>query len=158
MFIFINVNKCKLILQKCFKKIRSWYNKYISNTKGDNNMITKHFKKLQINGLYNGMQPIEPTHEVIKKELSGNDYLKLYGALTILSQNNLEYLEDYYGLSLNDVIEAACIQDNELYLGSFEGYEINERYNLRTLYLTENDNVIMSVYDNKKDRFLDFIA
>ena len=28
----------------------------------------------------------------------------------------------------------------------------------KLVYLTDNDNVIMSVYDNKKDRFLDFIA
>lgn len=121
-------------------------------------MMTKHFKKLQINGLYNGMQPIEPTYKVIKKELSGNDYLKLYGALTLLAQNNMEYLHDYYYQSLNDIIESASIQDNELYLFNFEGYEINERYTIRTLFLTVNDNVIMSVYDNKYDRYLNFVA
>lgn len=121
-------------------------------------MRNNHFRKLDINGLYGDLNPIIPSYEVIKKELSGNDYLKLYGALTLLAQHNQEYLQDYYGLSLNDVIEAACIQDNELYLGSFEGYDINERYTIRTLFLTVDDNVIMSVYDNKKNRFLDFIA
>lgn len=121
-------------------------------------MITEHFKKLQINGLYNGMQPIEPSYEVIKKELSGNDYLKLYGALTILAQHNQKYLQEYYCQSLNDIIESASIQDDELYLFNFEGYELNERYLIRTLFLTVNDNVIMSVYDNKYDRYLNFIA
>lgn len=121
-------------------------------------MRSNHFKKLQINGLYNGMQPIEPTYEVIKKELSGNDYLKLYGALTLLAQNNIEYLHDYYCQSLNDIIKSASIQDDELYLFNFEGYELNERYTLRTLFLTVNDNMIMSVYDNKYDRYLNFIA
>lgn len=121
-------------------------------------MITKHFKKLQINGLYNGMQPIQPTYEVIKKELSGNDYLKLYGALTIIAQHNTDELEMYYNQNLNDVIDSAAIQDNELYLFNFEGYEINERYTIRTLFLTTDDNVIMSVYDNKYDRCLNFLA
>ena len=121
-------------------------------------MITKHFKKLQINGLYYGMQPIEPTYKVIKKELSGNDYLKLYGALTIIAQHNDYDLELYYGQNLNDVIDSAAIQNDELYLMNFEGYEINERYTIRTLFLTTDDNVIMSVYDNKYDRYLNFIA
>lgn len=121
-------------------------------------MSNHHFRKLDINGLYGDLQPIMPSYEVVKKELSGNDYLKLYGALTLLAQNNMEYLHDYYCQSLNDIIESASIQDDELYLFNFEGYELNERYILRSLYLTDNDNVIMSVYDNKKDRFLDFIA
>ena len=121
-------------------------------------MMNKHLKKLQINGLYNGMQPIEPTYEVIKKELSGNDYLKLYGALTIIAQHNSDELEMYHGQNLNDVIDSAAIQDNELYLMDFEGYEINERYTVRTLFLTTDDNVIMSVYDNKYNRYLNFIA
>ena len=89
----------------------------------------------------------------IKLDING-----LYGALTILAQNNMEYLRDYYYLSLNDVIDSASIQDNELYLLNFVGYELNERYTLRSLYLADNDNIIMSVYDNKKDRYLDFIA
>lgn len=120
--------------------------------------MVKHFKKLQINGLYNGLQPIEPTYEVIKKELFGNDYLKLYGALAIIAQHNADELEMYYGQNLNDVIDSAAILDDELYLMNFEGYEINERYTIRTLFLTVNDNVIMSVYDNKYDRYLNFIA
>lgn len=121
-------------------------------------MMNKHYKKLQINGLYNGMQPIEPNYEVIKKELSGNDYLKLYGALTIIAQHNADELELYYGQNLNDVIDSAAIQDNELYLMDFEGYEITERYTIRTLFLTTDDNVIMSIYDNKYDRYLNFIS
>lgn len=121
-------------------------------------MKSNHFKKLQINGLYNGMQPIEPSYEVVKKKLSGNDYLKLYGALTIIAQHNAGELEMYYGQNLNDVIDSAAIQDDELYLYNFEGYEINERYTIRTLFLTTEDNVIMSVYDNKYDRYLNFIA
>ena len=121
-------------------------------------MTSLHFIKLGINGLYNDLKPIKPNYKVVKKELVSNDYLKLYGALTILAQNNIEYLRDYYCQSLNDIIDSASIQDNELYLFNFEGYELNERYTLKSLYLADNDNVIMSVYDDKKDRFIDFIA
>ena len=120
--------------------------------------MTNHFIKLDINGLYGDLKPIKPNYEIVKKELASNDYLKLYGALTILVQNNMDILRDYYYLSLNDVIDSASIQDNELYLLNFVGYELNERYTLRSLYLADNDNIIMSVYDNKKNRYLDFIA
>ena len=121
-------------------------------------MASLHFIKLDINGLYGDLKPIKPNYEVVKKELKSNDFLKLYGALAILAQNNMDILHDYYCQSLNDVIETASIQDDELYLLNFEGYELNERYTLRSLYLADNDNIIMSVYDNKKNKFIDFIA
>ena len=117
-----------------------------------------HFLKLDIEGIYNGMQPIKPNFEVIKKELTSNDYLKLFGALTILAQNNKELIRDYYCQSLNDVIESASICDSELCLFNFEGYELNKRYNIKSLYLDNNDRIMMSVYDNKKDSFIDFLA
>ena len=121
-------------------------------------MTLFHSIKLDINGLYGDWKPIKPNYQVIKKELKSNDFLKLYGALTILAQNNMDILHNYYCQSLNDVIETASIHDDELYLLSFEGYELNERYTLRSLYLADNDNIIMSVYDNKKNKFIDFIA
>ena len=96
-------------------------------------MGNNHVRKLDIYGLYGALKPIMPSYVVVKRELSGNDYLKLYGALTILAQNNMEYLHDYYCQSLNDIIESASIQDDELYLFNFEGYELNERYILRSL-------------------------
>lgn len=120
--------------------------------------MRNHFRKLDINGVYGDLKPVMPDYEVIKKELSGNDYLKLYGALTIIAQHNADELEMYYNQNLNDVIECASIQDDELYLFNFEGYEINERYTIRTLFLTTDDNVLMSVYDNKYDRYLNFVA
>ena len=55
----------------------------------------------------------------------------------------MEYLHDYYCQSLNNIIEYERIKDDELYLFNFEGYELNERYILRSLYLNDNDNVIM---------------
>lgn len=116
------------------------------------------FLQLNIEGLYGNLQPIKASFEFEKKELKGNDYLKLFGALSLLALNNQELIQDYYCMSLKDVIDSACIQDNELYLFNFEGYELNDRLTLKTLYLTQYDNVIMSVYDNKKDRYIDFVA
>lgn len=120
--------------------------------------MANHFIKLDIQGLYNTLQPIKANYEAVKKELKGNDYLMLYGALTLIAQNNEENLKDYYNQNLNDVINSASISDNELYLMDFEGYEINERYTIKSLFLTDNNNVMMSVYDRKKDRFIDFVA
>lgn len=116
------------------------------------------YMRLDIDGICWNCQPIRPTFKVVKKQLSNNDYLKLFGALSMIARNNKELLSDYYCQSLNDVIETACIQDSELYLFSFEGYELNERYTIRTLYLDVSDRIIMSVYDNKKDRYIDFLA
>ena len=117
--------------------------------------MANHFIKLDIEGLYNTLQPIKANYEAVKKELKGNDYLMLYGALTLIAQNNEENLKDYYNQNLNDVINSASISDN---LMDFEGYEINERYTIKSLFLTDNNNVMMSVYDRKKDRFIDFVA
>lgn len=116
------------------------------------------YKKLQINGLYGDLQPIEPSYKPIKKELKGNDYLKLFGALYFLLDNNKELIEEFYNITIEQGMEDAAIQDNELYLNSFEGYELNERYTIKTLYIDTNDNIVMSVYDYKYNRFLDFIA
>lgn len=100
--------------------------------------MANHFIKLDIEGLYNTLQPIKANYEA--------------------AQNNAENLKDYYNQNLNDVINSASISNDELYLMDFEGYEINERYTIKSLFLTENNNVMMSVYDRKKDRFIDFVA
>lgn len=118
----------------------------------------KHYPKLDIEGLYNGCQPIRANYAYTKKELKGNDYLKLYGALYIIAEHNADLLREYFANSLHSVLSNAAIQDDELYLNGFVGYELNERYTLRTLFLADNDAVFMSVYDNKKDDYIDFVA
>lgn len=95
-------------------------------------------------------------NEYTKKELKGEDYLKLYGALSIMCLHNLELLEEY-GMAMQNIIDDAAIQSDELYLNNFEGYDVTERLNLKSLYLNENDCVIASVYDKKLDRFIDFV-
>lgn len=91
-----------------------------------------------------------------KKELSSNDYLKLFGQLSLLCLYNIDELE-LYGLTMHEVINDSAISDNELYLNGFEGYDISDRLNIKSLYLNKHDCVIVSVYDNKFDRFLDFV-
>lgn len=114
--------------------------------------------KLDIEGIYSSLQPVKPNFKPVKKELEGNDYLKLYGALAILWEHNKENFENYYCLENHSPIESAAICSDELCLWDFEGYELNERYALKSLYLNQYDIVMMSVYDNKKDRFIDFVA
>lgn len=92
----------------------------------------------------------------VKKELKGNDYLMLYGALAIICENNAELLDEY-GLNMQTIIKDSAICSNELCLNSFEGYQISDRLNLNSLYLNEYDCVIASVYDNIKDRYIDFV-
>jgi len=116
------------------------------------------FLKLQMNRLCNNLKPIKPNYESIKKDLKDNDYLKLFGALAILWENNKKNFESYYGIDNHNPIELAAIGSDELYLWDFEGYELNERYILKSLYLNQYDCVMMRVYDNKKDRYIDFVA
>lgn len=91
-----------------------------------------------------------------KKELEGNDYLMLYGALSIICSHNKELLEDY-GLTMEDIMEGAAIEGDELYLNGFEGYDLSDRLNFRSLYLNKYGCVIASIEDKKFDRFLDFV-
>lgn len=95
--------------------------------------------------------------EYIKKELKSNDYLKLYGALACMCDHNQNILLDY-DFKMSDIISNAAIQDNELYLNDFEGYQISDRLNIKSLYLNDYDCIIVSVYDSKFDRFIDFIS
>lgn len=92
-----------------------------------------------------------------KKELKGNDNFKLFGALTLIGYNNQDLLEEY-GWSIDDLISGASICDDNLCLNDFEGFNISDRLTIKSLYLNQYDNVMVSVYDNKFDRFLHFVA
>lgn len=116
------------------------------------------FMKLQINRLCRNLKPIKPSYEPIKKELKCNDYLKLFGALAIIWDNNKEIFESYYGIKNHNPIEKAAICSDELCLWDFGGYKLSERYTLKSLYLNQYDSIMMSIYDNKKDRYIDFVA
>lgn len=92
-----------------------------------------------------------------KKELKSNDYLKLFGALACICDNNQDLLQEY-GYTMDDIVSGSAISDGELYLNGFEGYDISERLNIKSLYLNQYDCVIVSVYDRKFNRFIDFVS
>ena len=82
--------------------------------------------------------------------MSQNDYFTLLGALYWIARNN--------EMNITEVMQTSAMCDNNLYLNSFLGYQINDRLTLRTLYLNTNNTVMLSVYDKKKDRFIHFVA
>ncbi len=91
-----------------------------------------------------------------KKELKGNDYLMLYGALAIICDNNEDILNEY-GFDMQTIIKDASISSDELCLNNLKGYDISDRLNLNSLYLNEYNCVIASVLDRKKDKYLEFV-
>ena len=92
-----------------------------------------------------------------KKELKGNDYLMLFGALALICDNNEDLLSEY-GLDMQTIIKDSAICSDELCLNNFEGYDISDRLNLNSLYLNEHGCVMASVLDRKKDRYLEFVC
>ena len=96
-------------------------------------------------------------NEYEKKELKGNDYMMLYGALSIICLNNADLLTEY-GYTMQDIINDASICSDELCLNSFEGYQISDRLNIKSLFINSYGCVIASVYDNKKDDMLQFVV
>ena len=115
--------------------------------------MRNHFFKLNFEGVWD--YPLMTDRELVKNE--NPNVLTLFGALAVMANRNKEELAEY-GITMEDIIGDAAIQGGELYLNGFEGYDISDRLNVRTLYLTDNDRVIISVYDRKFDRFLDFLA
>ena len=92
-----------------------------------------------------------------KKELKGNDYLMLYGALAIICEHNEDLLNGY-GFTMQDIIKDSAICSDVLCLNNFEGYELSERLNLNGLYLNKYNCVMAEVYDKKLDRILEFVC
>ena len=82
--------------------------------------------------------------------MNQNDYFTLLGALYWIARNN--------EMNIETVMETCALCDNNLYLNSFEGYWLNDRLTLKSLYLNVNGTIMMSVYDEKKDRFIHFVA
>lgn len=110
-----------------------------------------HKIELNIKGLFAyKLTSFDPKREYEQKELSGSDWLTLYGAAAMLARANY--------LTADFVLGAASICDNKLYLNDFEGYILSDRLRLQALYLTPSNRVVAMVYDNKKDRFIDFIT
>lgn len=116
--------------------------------------IHQHYFHLNcIQDIYN-RSPLLITGIVSKIRTNKNTFLLLYGALARMCKYNDKLMDDL-GLTMSDVINSAFIIDNELILNNTYGYAINDRYILNSLFLSDSG-IILSVFDNKKDRYLNF--
>ena len=52
-------------------------------------------------------------------------------------------------LTWEEIDSESTVQDNELYLGNFEGYDLYNGYTLRTLYMTIDNRIIGDTWDNE---------
>lgn len=85
--------------------------------------------------------PIIESDSVIKKRLSDIDCFALRYAAIKLAKENIEFDE----FNLEDFDYENAFQDEELYLGSFEGIFITPEINIRTLFLTTDNRICARV-------------
>lgn len=99
--------------------------------------------------------------KVIKKELTGNDYYYLRYCLMDFIKNNKDSIWAFCETEENQIFSIvdneACFQDNELYIGSFEGYDIDENIKLYSIFLNENNRAILSTYNDENEEFLYYL-
>ena len=85
--------------------------------------------------------PIVESDSVIKKRLSDIDCFALrYAAMKLLKQNY-----EFEDFNLDEFDSENAFQDEELYLGSFEGVFITEEIKVRTLFLTTDNRICAQV-------------
>ena len=86
--------------------------------------------------------PIVESDSVIKKRLSDIDCFALrYAAMKLAKEN----LYPDFEFNLDDFDYENAFQDEELYLGSFEGVFITPEINIRTLFLTTDNRICARV-------------
>lgn len=82
--------------------------------------------------------PIVESDSIAKKKLSGLDCFALrYAAMKLVKDN----FGDETEINFNLIDSENAIQDNELYLGGFEGIFITDEILIRTLFLTTDDRI-----------------
>lgn len=122
----------------------------------DNTKELKNFTTL--NGSYNC--PLVVSYE--KKDLQGNDFYTLrYMTMRFIRENQsniYEFMDIENSKELfNNVDEQSSICDNSLYLGDFEGYQIDNDLYLHDLELDVNNRIILTVLDNAQDKFYSYL-
>lgn len=85
--------------------------------------------------------PIIESDSVIKKRLSDIDRFALRYAAIKLAKENYEFEE----FNIYDFDYENAFQDEELYLGSFEGVFITPEIKVRTLFLTTDNRICAKV-------------
>lgn len=91
--------------------------------------------------------PIVESDSVIKKRLSDIDCFALRYAAMKLVKENYEFEE----FNLDEFDSENSFQDEELYLGSFEGIFITPEINIRTLFLTTDNRICARVEIRMED-------
>ena len=94
--------------------------------------------------------PIVESDFVIKKRLSDIDCFALRYAAMELVKENFEFEE----FNLDKFDSENSFQDEELYLGSFEGIFITPEINIRTLFLTTDNRICARVEIRNEDEDL----
>lgn len=115
--------------------------------------VLENGKKLNLESLSNF--PDCPEVKAEKKEsLSNLDYYALrFAAMHFINKN----FGEEYGIDIKELDDSNAFQDKELYLCSFEGFQINESEDIRTLYLSSDNRIIASVYNNESDSYTDYL-
>ena len=57
----------------------------------------------------------------------------------------------------NRVDEEASISDNSLYIGNFEGYNISETEQIKSIEMTIKGRVILNIYNTETDKYTDYL-
>ena len=97
-----------------------------------------------------------------KKELQGNDYYTLrYIAMRFIEENQgsiYEFMDIENSKELFNIIdEQSATCDNSLYLGDFDGYQIDDNLYLHDLELDANNRIILNVLDKAQDKFYNYL-
>ena len=101
-------------------------------------------------------------NDITKKELQGNDFYTLrYIAMRFIRENQgsiYEFMDIENSKELfNTVDEQSFICDNSLYIGNFEGYQIDDDLYLHDLELDANNRIILNVLDKAQDKFYSYL-
>lgn len=105
-----------------------------------------------LNLFFWGNQLVEAT-EVRKKEIMlSTDIMALrYAAMELIDSCN-EIFDNR-----DEIEDHSIMQDGELYLNDFEGYYYSDTQILKTLYISDDNRIILSVYNDKEGNYIDYL-
>ena len=99
---------------------------------------------------FNGLPYIEGWAK--KENLTSNDCWALrYTAMRLIERN-------FDRTNWKEIDDENAFQNSELYLLNFEGYEVGEKYILRTLFMTTEGQIMADIYDTENDSFTAYLV
>ena len=99
---------------------------------------------------FNGLPYIEGWTK--KENLTSNDCFALrYTAMRLIERN-------FDRTNWKEIDDENAFENNELYLLNFEGYEVGEKYVLRTLFMTTEGQIMADIYDTESDSFTAYLV